>query len=269
MDLSIVILHHGRPHDVTRTLQSLTEAWLPEKTEVFVVNNGEAGANEKIPFDSNLKFELRYFEIPNKGYPHGNNFGLSMAAGKHLCILTDVEVEKNTFRELTEYLRTHPGVGIVAPRLVFEDGQIQDNFRRFPRLRDIVVKRTLLVKLLKWHMRRYLMWDKDPYESEAVDWLTGAFQVFTRKCWEQIGPKDERYFLFMSDVDICRTAWEKNFEVHFVGTTQSMHKMNRLSSGGVLDLMKWSVRRHILDAIQYFWKYRKKKLPKRCPSRGL
>ena len=32
-------------------------------------------------------------------------------------------------------------------------------------------------KIFKGRMRRYLMWDKDPKESEAVDWLTGPFKL--------------------------------------------------------------------------------------------
>ena len=47
MDLSIVILHHGSPEEVSENLAALALAILPEKTEVLVVNNGEIGANKK------------------------------------------------------------------------------------------------------------------------------------------------------------------------------------------------------------------------------
>ena len=267
MDLSIVILHHGNPKAVTEGLKALNRAWLPERTEVFVVNNGRRGANGEVPFDKNLNFDLRYFEIPNKGYPQGNNFALAQASGKYLCILTDVVVEKNTFKTLLAYMEAQPKVGIVAPRLVYPNGDVQDNYRMFPRPMDLIIKRTFLRKLFRRHMRRYLMWDKDPYESEAVDWLTGAMQVFTRKCWDAIGPKDERYFLFMSDIDICRTAWDRGFEVHFVGDTQSKHDQARLSGGGVSDFFKKkTVRIHVWDAAKYYLKYRNRSMPKHAPS---
>ena len=267
MDLSIIILHHGNPKATTETLTALSHCWLPEQVEVFVINNGRKNCNAEIPFDPNPKFDLRYFEIPNKGYPQGNNFGMEMAKGKFLCILTDVVVEKNTFKILLGYLDRHPHVGIVAPRLVYPNGDVQDNFRVFPRWRDLIIKRTKLRVFFKRHMRRYLMWDKDPEVSEAVDWLTGAMQVFTRKCWDFIGPKDERYFLFMSDIDICRTAWEHGFGVHFVGETQALHNESRLSGGGIKDFFKKKVVRiHVRDAIKYYKKWWRKKSPKRAPS---
>ncbi len=271
MILSIIILHHGSPREVTANLQALKEAWLPEKTEVFVINNGQKGDNAKIPFDKNPKFDLRYFEIENRGYPQGNNFGLKQATGKFLCILNpDIQVDKNTFKVLLDYLKAHPRVGIAAPRLRYGDDSIQDNYRKFPRAFDLFVKRTLLRKIFQKRMRRYLMWDKDPYESEAVDWLTGAFQVFTRKAWDALKPNDERYFLFMSDVDVCRKAWSKGFEVHFVGETEAFHNDERLSSGGILAFFKKrTLRLHVRDAVKYYLKYLFKAIPKKSPSGSL
>mgnify|MGYP001572009636 FL=1 len=269
MDLSIVILHHGSPEEVSENLAALALAILPEKTEVLVVNNGEIGANKKVEFAGSKKFELNFFEIENQGYPQGNNFGLKIARGKFLCILNpDVIVQKNAFKNLIEYLNQHPLVGIVAPRLVYPTGKIQDNYRVFPRILDLIMKRTQ-PKIFKGRMRRYLMWDKDPKESEAVDWLTGAFQIITRKCWNTIGPNDERFFLFMSDVDICRLAWENGFEVHFVGNAEGLHNESRLSGGGVIDIFKKKVLRiHLKDAVKYYLKYFRRGLPKKCPSRN-
>ncbi len=269
MELSIVILHHGNPNVASGTLRALSAAILPEQTEVFLVNNGEKGMNDVIDFDANGKFDLYPIEIANKGYPHGNNHALKMCKGKYLCILTDVEVERDTFPILLDYLNKNPHVGIAAPRLLYPRGVIQDNFRVFPRWYDLIIKRTVLRRFFKSRMRLYLMWDKDPYVSEAVDWLTGAMQVFRRECWEKIGPKDERYFLFMSDVDICRSAWECGFEVHFVGEAQAKHGESRLSGGSVADFFKKkAVRIHITDALKYFLKYSCKDLPEKAPSRN-
>lgn len=265
MDLSIVILHHGSPKEVTANLQALRSAWLPKKTEVFVINNGYKNANAEIPFDASPAFDLHYFEIENGGYPQGNNFGLRIAKGKILCILNpDIVVHKDTFKGLLRYLEEHPRVGIAAPRLRYPNGQVQDNYRNFPRAIDLLIKRTFLRKFFLRRMRHYLMWDKDPTVSEPVDWLTGAFQIFTRKAWEALKPNDERYFLFMSDVDICRKAWQKGFEVHFVGTVEALHNEGRLSSGGIgAFFKKKTMRIHVLDALRYYWKFFLKGVPKR------
>ncbi len=266
MDLSLVLLHHGTPDDVTQTLRSLSRAWLPPRFEVLVLNNGRVGANDLVVVPSEIASSVRFFEIPNEGYPAGVNFGMRLATGKVLAIVTDVAFHDRCIKELMAYLSEHPKVGIVAPRLQYPNGRVQDNFRVFPRFWDLVFKRTFLGKLFARRLHRYLMWHKDPKISEPVDWLTGAFQMITREAWEKIGPKDERYFLFMSDVDLCRTAWAKGFEVHFVGSAEAIHKELRLSAGGFLALLRWQMRQHVLDAARYFWKYLGKSLPALAPS---
>lgn len=268
MELSIVILHHGSPKEVTANLQALASADLPKESEILVINNGRRGANDAIRRPDFKGAALHFYEIENRGYPEGNNFGFRRMKGQYLCILNpDVVVEKDTFKVLLKYLKTHSRVGIVGPRLRYPDGKVQDNYRTFPRPFDLFVKRTFLRRFFIKRMRKYLMWDKDTHKSEAVDWLTGAFQIMTRKAWNQIGPNDEAYFLFMSDVDLCRKAWEKGFEVHFVGETEALHNEGRLSSGGVgAFFRKKTMRIHVWDAVKYYGRYLFKRLPKKCPS---
>ena len=187
-----------------------------------------------------------------------------------MCILNpDIKVGKNTFSTLINYMEQNLRVGVAGPRLVYPNGQIQDNYRVFPRFIDLVIKRTFLRKLFLKRMRRYLMWEKDSRQSEPVDWLTGAFQVFTRKALEAVGPKDERFFLFMSDVDICRRVWDKGFEVHFMGATEALHNDSRLSAGGILDFFrKKTMRIHLKDAFKYYLKYWREPLPSKSPSKS-
>ena len=268
-ELAIVILHHNSPSEVRENLEALQKADLPEKTEIVVVDNGEKNGNDKIPKSAAQGLNVRFFDIPNKGFPQGNNFGIKHTDAQYIAMVNpDIEVEKNTFRILLDYMEKHKGVGVVAPRLIYPTGKVQDNYRVFPRPFDLIVKRTpFLRKRMLKRMKRYLMWDKDPKKNEPVDWFTGAFQLLTRKCWDDAGPNCEDYFLFMSDVEICRDAWEKGYEVHFVGEAKAKHNEARLSEGGFMDIFKKKTMRiHITDSVTYFKKHLFKKPPKNCPS---
>lgn len=262
-------MQHNTPKEVTENFQALKQANLPEKTHFIVVNNGGHNANEKIQKESYEGLDVEFVDIPNKGFPQGNNVGILKTDAKYIAMVNpDIEVNNNTISTLIDYLKDNPKVGIVAPRLIYPNGQTQDNFRVFPRGVDLLIKRIgFLRKLFLGRMRRYLMWDKDPSENEAVDWVTGAFQVVTRKCWEEVGPNSEDYFLFMSDLELCRKAWEKGFEVHYVGKATAGHNESRLSGGGIMDIFKKKTMRiHIKDALIYFKKFFGKKIPKNSPS---
>lgn len=267
--LGIIILQHNTPHEVTDNFKALRKARLPDDTHIIVVNNGGNNANDRIPDDAYKGLDVSFIDVPNKGFPHGNNVGIAKTDARYIAMVNpDIEVNKDTIHILLEYLKKHPDVGIAAPRLIYPNGNTQDNFRVYPRCIDLVIKRIKpLRKLFLNRMRKYLMWDKDPTKNEPVDWVTGAFQIITRKCWEDVGPNSEDYFLFMSDLELCRKAWEKGFEVHYVGKARASHNESRLSGGGILDIFrKKTMRIHIKDAAIYFKKFFGKNIPPASPS---
>jgi len=264
-DLAIVILHYNTPHDVTENFKAFQNADIPENTEFVCVNNGGHNANDEIEPNSYKGLNVKFFDIPNKGFPQGNNFGIAITDAKVIAMVNpDIEIEANTFTTILNYLKENPKVGIISPRLIYPDGKTQDNYRTFPHWYDLIIKRIpFLRKMFLGRMRKYLMWEKDAAKNEPVDWTTGAFQVVTRKCWDKVGPNNENYFLFMSDLEICLQAWKHDFEVHFVGQARAKHNETRLSEGGIKDIFKKKTMRiHIKDAYTYFRKYWGKKLPR-------
>lgn len=270
-NLAIIILQHNTPQHVSDNLQALKTAELPENTEIIVVDNGGHKANKKIPKENYRGMKVKFYDTPNDGFPAGNNFGYKKAqpAKYYAFINPDIIVQKDTIKKLLSYMEKNQKIGIVSPQLRFKDNTVQDNYRVFPRILDLIIKRLpTLRKLFKNRMHRYLMWDRKPGTNQAVDWVTGAFIIVSEPCMKAIKKHDDdHYFLFMSDVAICREAWKKGFETHIVGKVECLHNDKRLSSGGILDVFKKRIiRLHIKDAISYFWHYKFEKIPKLAPS---
>ena len=268
-ELAIIILQHNTPEHVERNLMALQAANLPQDTEIIVVNNGGHGANERIAAASYSNLQVKFFETANDGFPKGNNFGLAQTEGKYYAFINpDIIVRPDTIEQMLNYLKSNTKVGIVAPQLIYPDGQLQDSFRTFPRLPDLFIKRIpWLRKLFPKRMFNYLMWGKNVEQSEAIDWAVGAFIIVTSDCMQAIGKHDDSYFLFMSDVVICRDAWERGFEVHYVAEAKATHNDKRVSDGSFLDYFrKKTIRIHVKDAIKYFWHYLFKSLPAGSPS---
>ena len=53
--------------------------------------------------------------------------------------------------------------------------------------------------------RAYRQLDADPDEPRDVDWVSGAALWFRRSALDRIGGWDERFFMFLEDVDVCRS----------------------------------------------------------------
>jgi len=271
--LSVIILQYNTPEHVQNNLEKLQEANLPENTEIIVVNNGGNQANEKIDQQIYKDLDVSFYEMPNDGFPAGNNFGLSKAdpnSEYYAFLNPDIQVRKDTLSKILNYMDSKPEVGLVSPQLIYADGTVQDNYRVFPKILDLIIKRIpFLRKRFPNRMREYLMWDRNPDNTEAIDWVTGAFTVLRNKCMKAVGKHDDdHFFLFMSDVVLCRDTWENGFEVHILGEAKALHNDARLSSGGIKDVFqKMLVRLHIKDSIAYFKHYCCKALPKNAPSR--
>ena len=267
--LSIIILQHNTPGHVTRNLQGLKKATLPPDTEIIVVNNGGNNANEKIEKSAYSGLNIQFFDTPNDGFPAGNNFGLSKTKAQNYAFINpDIIVRPETITKLLQYLEKNPQVGIVSPQLRYADRTVQDNYRVFPSYRFNYQTYAILTSSFFTAHESYLMWDRDPGTNQAVDWVTGAFIIVTGECMKAIGKHDDdHYFLFMSDVVICRDAWERGFETHIVGEVECFHNDARVSSGGIKDVFKKKIiRLHIKDSISYFWHYKFKKTPELAPS---
>ena len=78
-----------------------------------------------------------------------------------------------------------------------------------------------------------------------------------------VGPMDDRFFMYMEDVDWCRRFWEQGFRVVYDPEAVAYHYHAKGSArGGILGLffnrLTWW---HIASAYRYFMKYLGKPAP--------
>jgi N-acetylglucosaminyl-diphospho-decaprenol L-rhamnosyltransferase len=64
--------------------------------------------------------------------------------------------------------------------------------------------------------RRYRQLDADWTQPRDVDWVSGAIMFLRRSALDSVGGWDERYFMYMEDVDLCwrlrRLGWRVAYE---------------------------------------------------------
>ena len=276
LKLAIIILQHNTPHHVEENLHKLSQAVLPDHTEIIVVNNGGHQANQKVNPKSYSTLNISFHDIPNLGFPKSNNFGYSQLSQHKefydyvAFINPDIQVEANTLQEMLIYMQNNPKVALTSPALIYPNGKYQDNYRVFPKILDLIIKRIpTLRKIFTQRMQKYLMWDRNPTSTQAVDWVVGAFTLIRNEIFLNINQHDESYFLFMSDVVICRQIWQLGLQVHIIGSIKALHNDQRASSGGIQDIFrKKTLRIHIKDALIYFWNYKFTPIPPQSPSKN-
>ena len=86
----------------------------------------------------------------------------------------------------------------------------------------------------------------------------GSAIMVSRKALDAVGLMDEKFFLYMSDVDWAKRFWENGFKVIYYPQSEMYHYHKRESKGhfSLLDIfMNKQSRLHITDALRYFRKY--------------
>ena len=48
-------------------------------------------------------------------------------------------------------------------------------------------------------------------DAKDADWLQSSCALVRRPLWDEIGGLDESYFVFMSDIELCRGAWRLGY----------------------------------------------------------
>ena len=260
--LSITIVNFNQKYFPRMCVESLRQSKVDFEYEIIFVDNNST--DESITYLEKAEKQnlIKLIKSPkNLGFGRANNLGAKNAKGKYILIMNnDITVEKDLLQKMVDYMENHHEIGILAPKLVYHSGHVQDSCRRIMKFSDLIAKRTPL-KFLPYFRHRcdnYLMRDFDHDKTQEVDLLVGAFLLMPKKVFDEVGGFDERYFLFMEDFDLCRKVWAKGYKVVYFPEVEAIHYHKRLSGGSILgQLTKKVFWIHVSSAFKYFWKWKR------------
>jgi len=259
--LSILIVNYNQKYFARMCVDSLKKSKCNFDFEVIICDNNSHDESLKYLKEASKKDCIKLVEPGrNLGYGSGMNFAAREAKGKYVLILnTDITVENNTLQKIVNYMDEHPGIGVLGPKLMYHNGELQHSCRREFKIFDLFVKRTFLRKVWPFKKRyeKYIMEDFNHESVQEVDLITGAFMLMPRDLYERIGGFDERYFLFMEDFDLCKKVKEEGKKIVYYPEAIALHYHKRLSQGRFWKLLlKRTTWMHISSALKYHWKWK-------------
>ena len=257
---SIAIVNHKNPALLRLCLSSLKRV-LPVNFKYEIIVTDIASSPEtrnSVKEFQGVKF-LAFKE--NIGYTRGVNESIKASSGDYVLILNpDVVPMAKSVDELTASLPTNTDVGLAGPRLLNFDGSIQNSCFRYYTPLTILCRRTPLGRtpLGKRVIGKFLMRDKNLNKPAEAEWVMGSAFMVSRRAVDKVGLMDEKFFLYMSDVDWARRFWENGFKVAYYPHSKMYHYHRRESKGrfGPLDIfLNRQSGLHLVDALRYFRKY--------------
>ena len=222
-DLSVVVVTHNGRELALATLRSARANTGPIAVEWLVA---DSGSSDSTPEAIEHEFpDVRVFRCVNLGFAHANNVALRAARGRYVLLLNpDIEIEEGRFADLVAALDERPEVGAASVLQRGADGSLLPSIRRFPSpFRDF--GEALFCP--RWPLLRHVQeldLEFDRYlEERRADWLSGAFLVARRETVEQVGPLDERFFLYSEEIDWCYRIRHAGWDIRHLPVMEVTH----------------------------------------------
>jgi N-acetylglucosaminyl-diphospho-decaprenol L-rhamnosyltransferase len=187
------------------------------RPELVVVDN--ASTDGSLSELRHIHPEVRVVQAgANLGYARAANLGIAATGSAVVAVLNpDTVLAPGVGKAVLERFAAEPDLGAVGPQLHNSDGSVYPSARRVPSVTDAVGHGLLF---FVWRnnpfTRRYREIGADPARPRDVDWVSGAAIWLRRAALDGIGGWDERYFMYVEDVDLCwrlrRAGWRVAYE---------------------------------------------------------
>jgi GT2 family glycosyltransferase len=224
-DCAIVVVTHNSGEDIDRLLGSLPAAAPGLDLQVIVV---DTASSDDTVWRAGMAPGVEVVEAgANVGYAAGINLGRALVPdGVPVLVLNaDLRLAPWSITRMLE-VAADPTVGVVAPQLLGEDGEIADSLRRDPSL-----ARALGDALFGRRLPRRPGWFgeivRDPAayrRAHDVDWAVGAAYLVSAACDAEVGPWAEHYFLYSEEVDYCARVRDAGYRVVYVPEARAVHR---------------------------------------------
>lgn len=156
------------------------------------------------------------------GANHNRNFELAAPEDGDWFIICnpDIAADAALVAQLLD-LAEKDGACIAAPALWNnKTNRFDDNVRPFPTIASLCLSFAGVAAPSRYS-------EDDRAGLTNPDWASGAFVAFRAAMFRQLQGFDERYFMYMEDVDICRRARDHGCLVSFYPEVQLIHNAAR------------------------------------------
>ncbi|WP_405611286.1 glycosyl transferase family 2 [Polaribacter sp. Asnod1-A03] len=250
LDLTVsIVLYNENLEELTNTINCFLNT--PLKKKLYLIDNTQGKIFENI-FGQK---EVEYIGVGNNiGFGAGHNVVLPRVKEEskfHLVLNPDVSFTSLVIPNLISALEKEENVSMIAPKVLFPNGEHQYSCRRFPLISELLVRRfTFLQPLFKSTKFKGQYKDKDLKKPFFVEWVTGCFHLYKTLDFVSLQGFDERYFLYMEDVDICKRIDELGKKTIYFPKEEIVHVLKQGSSKDIKLFF-----RHATSAIKYFLKW--------------
>jgi GT2 family glycosyltransferase len=163
----------------------------------------------------------------NIGYGRANNIAINKTRCTfHLILNPDVIADSQAIKCGIEYLNLNTNVGLVAPNVKNENGEIEYLAKRMPTFLTIFLRglnSKFLNKVFERKLAHYAYKDKIPTDAPfEIELASGCFMLCRTEILKKVGGFSEKYFLYFEDFDLSKKL-NRLTQLHYLPKMQAYH----------------------------------------------
>jgi len=252
--LRIVIINWNSCLQLDQCLHSIAQAQQDGfQFECVVVDNastdGSEGCVAKHPDVTLIRSPL------NLGFGKACNIGAQQATGDFLLFLNpDAAVYPETLEKAISFMRdpANAQVGICGVQLIDQNGHVARSCARFPSVAGFLAHSVGLDRVFPRLGHFMAEWPHDI--TRDVDHVIGAFFLVRRSLFESLGRFDERFFVYLEDLDFSYRARQAGWRSVYLANAQAFHAGGGTSHQVKARRLFYSLRSRLLYAAKHFSK---------------
>lgn len=223
--LSVLIVNWNGGLLLARCVESVHRALSRQPAchyEIVIVDNDSR--DDSVARAKLTHGETVLYNTHNIGFGAACNQAAARARGEFLLLLNpDCELRPGSVECcLAELRRDDLPVGICGVALEDETGRVAQTCHRFPGFRSLLCSAVGLNAI--WPRladSRMIEWDHR--SDRTVDHVIGAFYMIRAATFETLGGFDERFFVYLEDLDLSLRARHTGLLTRFVAAPPSFH----------------------------------------------
>lgn len=219
--VSIIILSYNTRDLLRVCLDSVFSQTKQLKKEVIVVDNHSTDKTVEM-----VKKEFPEVTIvenkENTGFAKGCNIGVKHAKGEDILFLnSDTQLTEDGLQGMLSKLDSDEKIGVIGGKLINQTHRTSASFGTFFSVPSIFL---MIFGLDKFFIKH------NPSIAKEVDWVSGGFMLLKKELFEKVNGFDERFFMYVEDVDLCFRIKKLGLKVLYVPEFEALHKGQGSSS---------------------------------------
>lgn len=257
--ISIVIVNWNAGNQLMDAVTSIAEFHHGLVASVIIVDN--ASADDSLVLVEKIQewpFQLKIIRnADNLGFAAACNQGAAKATTPYLLFLNpDTRLFKNSLSQPLVFMENEGNqrVGICGIQLIDEEGHVARSCARFPSFLTFLLQSVGLNKLPRFSGFSLHMAEWGHANTQEVDHVIGAFFLVRRSLFEQLHGFDQRFFVYLEDLDFSRRVSLIGWKSIYLIEAQAFHAGGGTSRQVKATRLFYSLRSRLLYGFKHFSK---------------